>query len=91
MLRWNYDPPAREEFLQQACGSDTELRKEVQSLLDSAEKSIDFVPQAVQEVAQKLSADDGHEDVGRRLPRRRPHRTTGCSRHCSWRITQSCP
>ncbi len=57
----NYDPPAREEFLQQACGSDDELLKEVQSLLDSAEKSIAFVPQALQEMAQKLSAEDGHE------------------------------
>ena len=34
----NYDPPAREAFLQQACGSDAALLKEVQSLLDSAEK-----------------------------------------------------
>ncbi len=57
----NYDPPAREEFLQQACGSDAELLKEVQSLLDSAEKPIDFVPQALHEMARKLSADDGQE------------------------------
>ncbi|MGA7458685.1 MAG: protein kinase [Candidatus Korobacteraceae bacterium] len=54
----NYDPPAREEFLQQACGGDAELLKEVQSLVDSAEKPIDFVPQAVFEVAQKVSAEN---------------------------------
>jgi serine/threonine protein kinase/tetratricopeptide (TPR) repeat protein len=54
----NYDPPARGEFLQQACGGDAELLKEVQSLLDSAEKPIDFVPQAVFEVAQKVSAEN---------------------------------
>ncbi len=58
---FNYDPPTRAEFLRQACGSDAELLREVQSLLDSAEKSIDFVPEAVREVVQKLSADDGHE------------------------------
>jgi len=52
-----YDPPAREEFLQRACDGDAELQKEVQSLLDSAEKPIDFVPQAVFEVAQQVSAE----------------------------------
>jgi len=54
----NYDPPAREEFLEQACAGDAELKKEVQSLLDSAEKPIDFVPHAVAEVAQKMSAEN---------------------------------
>jgi TolB-like protein len=54
----NYDPPAREEFLQQACTDDPELLKEVQSLLDSAEKPLDFVPHAVAEVAQKMSAEN---------------------------------
>jgi len=57
----DYDLQAREEFLQQACAGDAELLKEVQSLLDSAEKPLDFVPQAVHEMAQKMSADDGHE------------------------------
>jgi serine/threonine protein kinase/TolB-like protein/Flp pilus assembly protein TadD len=54
----NYDPPARGEFLQQACAGDAELLKEVQSLLDSAEKPLDFVPQAVLEVAQGMSAEN---------------------------------
>jgi serine/threonine-protein kinase len=53
----NYDPAAREEFLQQACAGDPELQKEVQSLLDSAEKPIDFVPQAVMEVAKNMSVE----------------------------------
>ena len=37
-------PPAeRDAYLQQSCGPDTELRKEVHSLLQSAEESIDFL------------------------------------------------
>lgn len=52
------EPPAREEFLQKACGGDAELLQEVQSLLDSAEKPLDFVPNAVAEVAQKISAEN---------------------------------
>lgn len=54
----NCDPPAREGFLQQACAGDAELLKEVQSLLDSAEKPLDFLPNAVAEVAQKVSAEN---------------------------------
>jgi serine/threonine-protein kinase len=57
----DYDPQAREEFLQQACAGDAEILKEVQSLLASAEKPLDFLPQAVREVAQQLSAEGGHE------------------------------
>ncbi len=53
-----YDPPARSEFLRQVCAGDAELLQEVQSLVDSAEKPIDFVPQAVFEVAQKVSAEN---------------------------------
>jgi hypothetical protein len=46
------DPAARPAFLEQQCGSDAELRKEVESLLASSDKPIDFAPQAVVEVAQ---------------------------------------
>src|SRR5215467_1460334 len=53
----DYDPPARDTFLQQACEGDAELLKEVQSLLDSAEKPVDFVPQAVMEVAKSMSVE----------------------------------
>ena len=59
----NYDPPARSEFLKQACTDDPELLKEVQSLLDSAEKPLDFVPDAVAQVAQKMSVGK-HGNVG---------------------------
>ncbi len=38
------DADARLAFLEQACRGDTELRKEVESLLDSAEKPLDFLP-----------------------------------------------
>ena len=55
MLRSTLSRRARPAFLQQACGDDTELLKEVESLLDSAEKPVDFVPQAVFEVAHKMS------------------------------------
>jgi serine/threonine protein kinase/TolB-like protein/Flp pilus assembly protein TadD len=53
------EPQARPAFLQQACGSDNDLRKEVESLLESSGKPIDFVPQAVYEVAHKMSAETG--------------------------------
>src|SRR5271165_446722 len=54
-------PQARPAFLQQACGTDGELRKEVESLLDSAEKPVDFLSQAVVEVAHKMSTENGHK------------------------------
>ncbi len=50
-------PTDRDAFLRQACGSDSELLKEVQSLLQSAEESIDFLPQAVSEVAHSMKAE----------------------------------
>ena len=52
------EPQARPAFLQQACGADTELLKEVASLLDSAEKPVDFLPRAVFEVAHKIASQD---------------------------------
>jgi eukaryotic-like serine/threonine-protein kinase len=54
------EPQARPAFLQQACGDDNELIKEVESLLDSSDKTTDFVPQAVLEVAHEMSAEDPH-------------------------------
>ena len=56
------EPADRAAFLQQACGTDAELLKEVQSLLHSAEKSIDFLPQAVFEVAHSMKAESGPND-----------------------------
>jgi serine/threonine protein kinase/tetratricopeptide (TPR) repeat protein len=52
-------PAERAAYLQQACGSDTALLNEVQSLLQSAEESIDFLPQAVSEVAHNMKAEGG--------------------------------
>ncbi len=55
------DADARLAFLEQACRGDTELRKEVESLLDSAEKPLDFLPKAVRKVAFKMSAEGSRE------------------------------
>ncbi len=55
---------ARPAFLQQACGSNTELLKEVETLLSSADKPVDFLPNAVREMAQ---------DVGRKCRRNACH------------------
>ena len=51
------EPQGRPAFLQQACGPDTGLRQEVESLLDSAGKTMDFVPQAVIEMAHRMSVE----------------------------------
>jgi serine/threonine protein kinase/TolB-like protein/Tfp pilus assembly protein PilF len=47
-------PEARAEFLEQNCGGDAELRKEVEALLDSAEKPMDFLEKPVLEAAQQM-------------------------------------
>lgn len=51
------EPTERADFLQQACGSDSDLLKEVQSLLQSAEESIDFLPKAVFDIAHSMKVD----------------------------------
>ncbi len=51
-------PSERDSFLRQACGSDLALFAEVQSLLQSADGSIDFLPQAVSKMAQSISQED---------------------------------
>ncbi|MGC2110914.1 MAG: protein kinase [Candidatus Korobacteraceae bacterium] len=57
------DPNDRAAFLQQSCGSDTELRQEVESLLDASEEPIDFLPQAVAEVAHGVSMESHHQSA----------------------------
>ncbi len=52
------DERDRPAFLQQACAEDTALLREVQSLLDASDKPMDFVPQAVLEIAHSVSAED---------------------------------
>jgi serine/threonine protein kinase/TolB-like protein len=56
-------PTARSAFLDQHCGEDPELRKEVESLLDSAEKPMDFLQQPVLEAAQEMIADERREMI----------------------------
>jgi len=55
------EPQDRPAFLQQACGPDTELLQEVESLLDSAGKPMDFLPRAVLEVAHEMTVEDRQE------------------------------
>src|SRR5215471_3283637 len=47
-------PEARPEFLDKSCAGDAELRKEVESLLTSAQQPMDFLHQPVQKAAQHL-------------------------------------
>ena len=46
------DPQARAEFLKRACGTDSDLRREVESLLASMEQSAPFLEFAVQNAAE---------------------------------------
>ena len=53
----------RDAFLREACGSDSELLQEVQSLLQSVDEPIDFLPQAVSEVAHNMKAENAADVV----------------------------
>ena len=50
-------PQSAPEFLERACGSDTELLREVQSLLDSSKHSLGFAHRAVVNIAHQQIAD----------------------------------
>ena len=56
-------PDARLEFLNKACAGDAELRKEVEALLDSAEKPMQFLQQSVVQAAHQMIEDDRREMV----------------------------
>jgi len=56
-------PEARAEFLDQSCGTDTELRKDVEGLLESAEKTVDFLEKPVFEAARQMMEDERHETI----------------------------
>ena len=58
-------PELRAEFLTNACGEDDELRKEVESLLSSADQSFDFLAKPIQSAAQALA--DQPTFIGRRI------------------------
>ena len=56
-------PEERPGFLETNCAGDAELRKEVQALLDSAEKPIDFLQEPVLEAAHQMVAEDARRAV----------------------------
>ena len=56
-------PEARPDFLDEKCNGDTELRKEVETLLDSAEKPMDFLEKPVLEAARRMVAENPHETI----------------------------
>ena len=59
---------ARPAFLQQACGPDAKLREDVEALLKSSERPIDFVPEAVYQLARQVSAQEGQPLTNRSGP-----------------------
>jgi len=56
-------PEARLEFLDQRCRGDADLRKEVEALLDSAEKPMDFLEKPVREAAHEMMSDDRRGNI----------------------------
>ena len=65
----------RTAFLDEACGGDAELRKEVDSLLHSSGKTMGFLRQPVLQAAQQITAEDGLS--GKRIGAYRLLRVTG--------------
>ena len=59
------DPAARSAFLQQACGANVELLKEVESLLDSSGKTLGFARRAVSLVARQQTVEP--QPAGKRV------------------------
>ncbi len=57
-------PEERSAFLERECGGDTGLRNKVASLLDSTEKPLDFLPQAVRRVVRQMQGE-GIDDATR--------------------------
>jgi serine/threonine protein kinase len=56
-------PEARPESLDRSCGADVELRKEVENLLQSAEKPLAFLEKPVPEAAQQVVDDSRYEVI----------------------------
>jgi len=54
-------PELRPAFLDKKCAGDAELRKEIETLLASAEQPMDFLNQPVVEAAHRMMADDRRE------------------------------
>ncbi|MBV9268430.1 MAG: protein kinase [Acidobacteriaceae bacterium] len=57
------DRGSRPRFLEQACGSDTDLRQQVESLLSGVEESTVFVESAVQGVARAYLAHESATQI----------------------------
>src|SRR5215471_2967666 len=51
------EPAQRSAFLAQQCGDDFALRREIESLLDSSDKSLDFLHERIQQTAKHLTAN----------------------------------
>lgn len=54
---------SREAFLEKNCDGDAELRKEMQDLLDSSEKPVDFLQRLVLAAANQMMAEKGRAAV----------------------------
>src|SRR5579863_4028956 len=57
------EPEARAAFLDQSCGTNTELRKEVEGLLKSAEQTMDFLQKPVLDAAQEIMNEGRHDPI----------------------------
>jgi eukaryotic-like serine/threonine-protein kinase len=51
------EPVLRSAFLDQRCGDDPALRREIESLLESSDKSLDFLRERIQQTSEHLSGD----------------------------------
>ena len=58
---------SRAEFLQSACGSDDELRREVDSLLAHEKKAEHFIESPALQVAGKILAKEARQETGKNL------------------------
>ena len=63
------EPNARNAFLDRACGTDGDLRQEIESLLTSERSNTCLDTDAIQFAAESLAQQDGAEFMGRMLGR----------------------
>jgi eukaryotic-like serine/threonine-protein kinase len=59
------DPAAREAHLDEACGEDPDLRREVESLLGRNDRSDTFLPRVIERAAQDLVGDPASDPAAR--------------------------